>query len=276
MITGSLDAAQELAVFLRARRENLSPQDAGLPPRRRNRRTPGLRREEVAELAGISTDYVVRLEQARGLRPSLEVIEALSRALHLAPDERAYLVGLSGRRPRESDGPTTTAAPALAQLVEDLSPRPAMLLNYRYDILAWNAAMAGLMLDFDTLPPSRRNAVWLCLMHPRLRESYLDREAVVRDGVAHLRVAWAMHPDDPALNALIAECLRREDVARWWSEPDVALSGRGHKVVRHPDLGLIATDFEVLAPLADPDQVVVVHRAADDGSRMALDRLGAG
>lgn len=275
MITGTVDATRELAVFLRARREGLSPQDAGLPPRRRTRRTPGLRREEVAELAGISIDYVVRLEQARGLRPSTEVVEALARALRLAPDERAYLFGLSRRGPRVLDGPTTTAAPALVRLVADLSPRPAMLLNHRYDILDWNSAMAGLMLDFATVAPAQRNAVRLCLLHPRLRESYVDQEQVVREGVAHLRLAWAKHPEDPGLRALIAECLAREDVARWWSEPDVPLSGRGHKVIRHPDLGTIATDFEVLAPLRDPDQVVVVHRAADERSRVALERLGA-
>ena len=152
-----------------------------------------------------------------------------------------------------------------------------MLLYHRYDILAWNREMAGLMLDFDTLPASQRNAIRLCLLHPRIRESYLDRESVVRDGVAHLRAAWATHPDDQALNDLITERITRdEDVARWWSAPTVTLTGRGRKVVRHPDHGVIATDFEVLMPLNDPDQIVVVHRAADDESRAALDRLSAG
>ncbi|RZT88133.1 helix-turn-helix protein [Pseudonocardia sediminis] len=277
MITGTVDATRELAVFLRSRRESLDPRDLGLPLRRGARRTPGLRREEVAELAGISTDYVMRLEQARGPRPSADVAEALAAALRLAPDERAYLFGLAGRRPRTADEPATVAAPPLAQLVADLSPRPAMLLNHRYDILAWNLEMAGLMLDFDTLPPLQRNAIRLCLLDPRMRESHLDREAVVRDGVAHLRTAWAAHPDDQTLDDLIAECIAGdEDVARWWSEPAVTLTGRGRKVVRHPDHGVIATDFEVLVPLGDPDQVVVVHRGADDGSRAALNRLGPG
>ncbi len=135
-------------------RERLDPQDFGLPSRRQARRTPGLRREEVAELAGVSIDYIVRLEQARGLRPSGDVVEALARALRLAPDERAYLFDLAQQRPRNADKLATTAAPPLARLVTDLSPLPSMLMNHRYDILAWNSEMASLLLDFDTLPLS--------------------------------------------------------------------------------------------------------------------------
>ena len=113
----------------------------------------------------------MRLEQGRGLRPSADVVEALSRALRLAPDERAYLFGLAQQRPRTTDKPATTAAPSLVQLVTDLSPLPAMLMNHRYDILAWNGEMADVLLDFGTLPPSRRNAMWLCLMHPESASS---------------------------------------------------------------------------------------------------------
>ena len=146
-----MDVTQELAAFLRTRRERLDPRDFGLPARRQARRTPGLRREEVAELAGVSTDYIVRLEQARGLRPSAEVVEALARALRLTPDERAYLFGLARQRPRSADKLATTAEPLLARLVADLSPLPAMLMNHRYDILAWNSEMARLLLDFRHL-----------------------------------------------------------------------------------------------------------------------------
>ncbi len=276
MITSTVDATQELAAFLRARRERLDPQDFGLPSRRRSRRTPGLRREEVAELAGVSVDYVVRLEQARGLRPSADVVEALARALRLAPDERAYLFGLAQQRPRDADKLATTAAPSLARLVADLSPLPAMLMNHRYDILAWNGEMARLLLDFDTLPPSQRNAMWLCLMRPETREFYVDRERVVREGVAHLRAAWAAHPEDQALTRLIAEFIARdEDFARLWNERDVKVNGRGRKVMRHPDVGVVAVRFETLTPLQDPDQLLVIYRAADDESQSALDGLRA-
>ncbi|MDQ0578979.1 helix-turn-helix transcriptional regulator [Streptomyces rishiriensis] len=276
MTTRTVDATQELAAFLRTRRERLDPRDFNLPARHQARRTPGLRREEVAELAGVSIDYIVRLEQARGLRPSAHVVEALSRALRLAPDERAYLFNLAQQRPRNADKPATTAAPPLARLVADLSPLPAMLMNHRYDILAWNEEMARLLLDFDSLPPSQRNAMWLCLVHPEIREFYVDRERVVREGIAHLRAAWAAHPEDQALTDLITECTTHsEEFARLWAERDIKVNGRGHKVMRHPGAGVIAVHFEVLMPLQDPDQRLMICRAADDESQLALDRLHA-
>ncbi|MFJ8787958.1 helix-turn-helix transcriptional regulator [Streptomyces sp. NPDC102462] len=274
MTTHTVDPTQELAAFLRNRRERLDPRDLGLPSRRQARRTPGLRREEVAELAGVSVDYIVRLEQGRGVRPSADVVEALARALRLAPVERAYLFDLAQQRPREAGRPATTAAPSLARLVADLSPLPAMLMNHRYDILAFNREMTRLLLDFDTLPPSQRNAMRLCLRHPEIREFYVDRERVVREGIAHLRAAWAAHPEDRALTDLIAEFISRdEDFARWWAERDIRVNGRGHKIMRHPDAGVITVRFEVLMPLQDPDQRLLIFRAADDESQSALDRL---
>lgn len=270
----TVDTTQELAAFLRTRRERLDPQDFGLSSRRTPRRTPGLRREEVAELAGVSVDYVVRLEQGRGLRPSVGVVEALSRALRLTPDERTYLFDLARQRPRNVGKSATTAPPQMARLVADLSPLPAMLMNHRYDILAWNGEIARLLLDFDTLPQPQRNAMWLCLMHPGMRDFYVDRERVVREGVAHLRAAWAAHPEDRELADRIAEFTARdEEFARFWGERDVKINGRGHKVLRHPDVGVLAVHFEVLTPLQDPDQRLVIYRAADDESQSALDRL---
>ncbi|KOV89102.1 XRE family transcriptional regulator [Nocardia sp. NRRL S-836] len=263
-----------MAVFLRTRRERLDPRDFDLPPRRRSRRTPGLRREEVAELAGVSVDYVVRLEQARGLRPSADVVEALARALRLAPDERAYLLGLARHRSGADDEAVATAAPALVSLVADLSPRPAVLMNHRYDVLAWNTEMTRLFLDFGALPPSRRNAMLVCLTHPVMRERYVDRERVVREGVAHLRAAWAAHPRDRVLSGLIAECVAGdEEFARLWATREVKVNARGHKLLRHPEAGVIAVEFETLRPVQDPGQLLVVHRAADDESQVALDRL---
>ncbi|WP_020495614.1 helix-turn-helix transcriptional regulator [Sciscionella marina] len=277
MTTATVDKTQELAAFLRTRRERLDPRELGLPTRRQTRRTPGLRREEVAELAGISIDYVVRLEQARGLRPSAEVVEALAGALRLTPDERAYLFGLAQQRPRDAEKLVTTATPALAQLVADLSPLPAMLLNHRYDILAWNTETSRLLVDLETLAPSQRNSMWLCLMHPQVREFYLDRERVVREGIAHLRAAWAAHPGDQALSDLIAEFTAgNEDFARLWAERDVKVKGRGRKTMRHPEVGVLTVQFETLRPLQDPDQLLVLYRAADRESQAALDRLRAG
>ncbi|MET8472288.1 helix-turn-helix transcriptional regulator [Streptomyces sp. NPDC006422] len=277
MTTHTVDPAQELAAFLRTRRERLDPGALGLPSRPRARRTPGLRREEVAELAGVSVDYVVRLEQGRGTRPSADVVEALARALRLPPVERSYLFDLARQRPRTAAAPSAAAPdPSLARLVSDLSPLPAMLMNHRYDILAWNHAMSALLLDFDTLPPARRNAMWLCLAHPAMRGFYVDRERVVREGVAHLRSAWAAHPEDAALGDLIGELLAsEEEFARLWDERDIRVGGRGDKQVRHPDVGVVTLGFEVLAPVQDPDQRLLVFRGADEESRAALDRLSA-
>ncbi|MFE6663719.1 helix-turn-helix transcriptional regulator [Streptomyces sp. NPDC057697] len=270
----TVDTTQELAVFLRTRRERLAPHDVGLPPRARPRRTPGLRREEVAELAGVSIDYIVRLEQGRGLRPSSDVVEALAHALRLAPDERTYLFDLARRRPSRAGDPAVEASPQLTALVADLSPLPAMVMNHRYDIVAWNDEIARLLLDFDALPPSQRNAMWLCLMHPGMREVYVDRERVVREGVAHLRAAWAAHPEDRQLAARIDEFIARDaEFARFWAERDVKVNGRGQKVLRHPVVGVISVCFEVLMPIQDADQRLVIYRAADDESRSALDRL---
>ncbi|WP_242884300.1 helix-turn-helix transcriptional regulator [Actinomadura litoris] len=277
----ALDTTQELAAFLRSRRERLDPHDFDLPTRSRTRRTPGLRREEVAELAGISIDYIVRLEQARGLRPSAEVLGSLAQALRLTSAERAYLFDLARQRPTTParptpDRPNAAAAPPLARLVADLSPLPAMLTNHRYDILAWNTEMSRLLLDFDTLPPHQRNSMWLCLMRPEMRDFYVDRERIVREGIAHLRTVWAAHPEDEALSALIAEFATDPDFARLWDERDVKVHGRGRKRMRHPEVGLVAVDFETLTPLDDPDLQLVIFRAADGESQSALDRLNAG
>jgi len=274
MITDAVDVTRELAAFLRSRRERLDPRDFGLPSSRKSRRTPGLRREEVAELAGVSVDYVVRLEQARGLRPSVDVVEALAGALRLPPDERAYLFGLLRHRPHADGKAATTASPSLVRLLDDLSPRPAMVLNHRFDLLAWNSEMTKVLLDFDTLPPPERNAIRLCLLHPRVRELYVDRDRVVRDGIAHLRTAWAAHPEDRELADLITDCVTSdEEFARLWAERDVKVNGRGHKTMRHPVAGEIAIEFETLVPVQDPDQFLVIYRGADEKSRSALDGL---
>ncbi|MFQ6396746.1 helix-turn-helix domain-containing protein [Nocardia sp. KC 131] len=272
-MTGTVNTTQELAAFLRARRERLTPGDLGLPQRKQARRTPGLRREEVAELAGVSIDYIVRLEQGRGLRPSADVLEALSRALRLDTDERTYLFDLAKQRQPDTGKPSTVPAAALVMLVEDLSPLPAMLVNHRYDILAWNREMARLILDFDTLPPGQRNSMWLCLMHPDMREFYADRERIIREGIADLRAARAAHPDDQALADLIAEFTRSEEFARAWDRHDVRVNGRGSKPLRHPVVGPLVVNYEVLMPIQDPDQRIIIYRAADADSQTALDRL---
>lgn len=275
-MTGTVDPTQELAAFLRTRRERLSPRDLGLPERRQARRTPGLRREEVAELAGVSIDYIVRLEQGRGLRPSADVIDALARALRLSTDERTYLFDLAKQRPPNTDKLSSVSAAALEQLVAGLSPLPAMLLNHRFDILAWNKEMAWLMLDFGTLPQQQRNSLWLCLLHPGFRDFYPDRERVIREGIADLRAAWAAHPDDQSFADLVGELTTRSDeYSRLWARRDVRVNGRGNKRLRHPVVGPLTVTYEALIPVQNPDQRLIIYRAADAASQEALDRLAA-
>lgn len=272
-----MNVTEELAAFLRARRARLHPADLGLP-HRKARRTPGLRREEVAELAGVSTDYIVRLEQGRGLRPSAEVLEALSRALRLTPDERAYLFDLARQRPPDNTAAHTVPAdeidPSLTMLVHDLSPLPAMLVDHRFDILAWNREMAGLITDFGAVPPRRRNSMWLCLLEPRLAGLYLDRQRIIREGVADLRAAWANHPEDAQLARLIADFRERSpEFAAAWNSHDVKVQGRGVKRLHHPVVGPVSVRYEALMPIQDPGQRVIIYRAADPESQAALDRL---
>lgn len=271
----SVDVAQELAVFLRGCRERLTPGEVGLAERGRARRTPGLRREEVAELANVSVDYVIRLEQGRGLRPSPEVLEALAGALRLSDDEHAYVFDLTRqwtavrRQPRPESG-------SLAALVQAMSPLPAMLLNHRFDICAWNAEMCLLMLNFADVPPERRNVMWLCALEPAFETFYTDRERVIREGIADLRAAWAAHADDQDLGELVrALSEESKEFAELWSRRDVKVQNNGRKRLNHPDVGPLTIEYDVLTPLGDTGQRLIVYRAADAASRRGFDRLAA-
>jgi len=271
-MSGNVDVAHELAVFLRTRRERLAPEDVDLPRRRRTRRTPGLRREEVAELAGVSVDYVIRLEQARGLRPSPDVLDALARALRLSDDERAYLFDLTRHWSsvrRQGDDPGS-----LSSLVRALSPLPAMVVDHRFDIVAWNPEMAAVMLDFPDLPEDERNTLYLCVLHPAFADFYRDRERIIREGIADLRAAWAAHPDDTALAGLVERLRSRsEEFARLWEQRDVMVNGHGTKALLHPSVGPLSIEYDVLTPLADPGRRLIIYRAADAASQRALDTI---
>jgi len=274
-MSATIDTSRELAAFLRARRERLAPHDVELPQGRRPRRTPGLRREEVAELANVSVDYVIRLEQGRGLRPSPEVLEALAQALRLSIDERAYMFDLAQQRQASGRQPTAQAPPeSLARLVRDLSPLPSMLVNHRFDILSWNPEMAALMVDFGALPDEQRNALWLRMLYPPLHHFFLDRERVVREGIADLRAAWAAHPEDTALRELVEELTSHSaEFARLWPQRCVRVNGRGLRPLLHPRVGPLTVEYEVLTPLQDPDLRVIIYRAADTASETALDAI---
>ncbi|MEU3474835.1 helix-turn-helix transcriptional regulator [Rhodococcus sp. NPDC006774] len=264
----------ELAAFLRARREALVPSDVGLPPRIGASRTPGLRREEVAALAGVSVDYLVRLEQARDVRPSAQVVRSLSNALKLSSDQTGYLFTLAGHRAPERA--TAQQIPTgIHQLLGDIAPLPAMVLNHRLDILAANETMAALLLDIDDRPASERNVLRMCFLDKRFDGFYEARDDVVRGAVADLRAAWVNHSHDEVLAALIDELERgSSEFSRFWQSREVAVRNRGDKPMRHPLVGPVTVTFDVLTPLGDPDLRLIVYRPADARSRSALNELG--
>lgn len=270
--SSGIDTSRELADFLRGRRERLSPAMVGLPVRSPGR-TPGLRREEVAQLASVSADYVTRLEQARGLRPSAEVIDALARALRLDDDETAYLYGLAGHAlPPRSTAEDTIGS--LTALVVALSPLPAMLVDDHFDIRAWNPEMSALMLDFAVLPQAQRNTIWLCAMHPAMSVYYRDRDRIMREGIADLRAAWASRPEDSALAELVHTLGRDSaEFARFWEQRDVKITADGIKELRHATAGPLDVYFNTLTPLGNRNWRLYVYRAADAASQQTLDTI---
>jgi transcriptional regulator with XRE-family HTH domain len=228
-------------------------------PERGQRRVPGLRREEIATLAGVSTDYYVRLEQGRNISASDEVLDALARALQLDETERLHLHDLAKQRPvRQSTPPPQRVRPGVRTLLDSLA-QPAFVLGRRTDVLATNRLARALLTDFDAMPEGERNhARWLFL-DPLARELYGDWETVARENVAILRMDAGRHPDDARLSALIGELsMKSPEFARWWADHDVLVRGHGTKRYLHSVVGEIEIRYEALR-LADADQTLFVY-----------------
>jgi transcriptional regulator with XRE-family HTH domain len=252
---------RELADFLRHRRALVQPADVGLEDGRR-RRTPGLRREEVARLAAISTDYYTRLEQARGPRPSCAVLHGLARALRLSTSERAYFFGLvqmdAGPRP----GPPQDVPPGILHLLDRLDDTPAYVLDAKWDFLAWNPMAAALMGDRSGRPPRGRNVLrWLFLPATGPGDLDADLERIGREGVADLRAAATRYPDDPGVHGLIAELQAASPLfASLWDAHDVRVARSNHKRTDHPLVGPLEVDSHILVD-AEHDMRVVIYTA---------------
>lgn len=252
-----------LAQFLRTRRERLAPGDVGLAAGAR-RRTPGLRREEVALLAGMGASWYTSLEQGRDVHPSEQVLESLARTLRLTADERRYLLTLALRHePAETAPPDAEElSPALRRLVESLDPHPAYILGRRWDALAWNRA-AALVFSLDTpMQPHSRNMLWRIFTNPRLREHNPDWERVARFIVAQFRSDYARYPGDPRFATLIAD-LRRvcPEFAVWWSQHDVSGRPDCHKHIHHATLGVLDFEQVTMQPDTHPDLKIVILSA---------------
>ncbi|MFD4988612.1 helix-turn-helix domain-containing protein [Streptomyces sp. NPDC058374] len=263
----------ELGDFLRACRDGLPPAEAGIPVYGR-RRVPGLRREEVADLAGVSVDYVVRLEQGRVAGASRAVLVALAHALRLRPDEEAYLlrsVTTAGTGRAAGEAPVRPVSPATRLLLDSVAGVPALVLGRRMDVLAWNTLGAALFTDFGRVPPERRNHVRLAFLDPEVRSRYADWDRVARECVAYLRMEAGRYPDDPRLDGLVRELSAADpDFGKWWGSHQVAAQNRGRKRFVHPYAGELTLDFQVFDVRGDPapEQMLVVY-TAEPGSRSA-------
>ncbi|MET8168499.1 helix-turn-helix transcriptional regulator [Streptomyces sp. NPDC005329] len=261
-MTGSAHL-NELGEFLKARRAELSPRTVGLPDSDGRRRVAGLRREEVAVLASISTDYYTRLEQGR-IQPSESVLAALVRVLHLNDEQRDYLCGLAGReaaRPRRRAG--QKVHPQLRLLLDDLTATPGIVLGRCMDILAWNPLAAALLnTDLEQVPEKQRNYVRLLFTEPSKKSLYADWEGNARSCVAHLRMQAAKFPDDPRLTSLVGELsVQDDDFRRWWGAHHVTASTGGTKVFHHPVAGELTLEWDMLIRSTDVDQQLVIWTA---------------
>ncbi|WP_165068308.1 helix-turn-helix transcriptional regulator [Marisediminicola senii] len=227
-----------LGAFLRACRQRVGPADVGLPVHTK-RRTTGLRREEVAVLAGVSVDYYTRLEQGRDEHPSLPVVRALATALNLGAGERSHLFLLAGiAEPRSYAAETRSS---VTTLLETLAPAPAYVVTPIGDFVAWNDATSILWIDPATLPPEHRNLARMTLLDPRMRDLWVDWETIAREAVAHLRAAAVRFPHDARLAALLTELRARSpEFVEWWDENQVAVRRSPRKQFTHPTHGEIA------------------------------------
>jgi transcriptional regulator with XRE-family HTH domain len=261
---------EELGRLLRSRRERLRPEDVGLPPGTRHRRTQGLRREEVALLANLSTTYYTFLEQGRQLRPSGQVLDALAQALRLSGTERALLYQLAhGTVPAQPEVGAETLAPAVAALVDRMDPYPTYVTGRRWDILAANRAARALFVDWSAKPPEDRNILWFMFTDPRARLVYLDwaREASAQLG--RFRAAAARRADDPDFVAFTERLHRASPEAKqWWVRQEVQPLSSGRKRLRHERLGELTFEHVVLQVADAPEQKLVTFSPLDSGGHL--------
>ncbi|WP_420894877.1 helix-turn-helix domain-containing protein [Streptomyces noursei] len=275
-----VDRRTELSDFLRSRRARLRPGDVGLPERGARRRVPGLRREELAQLAGVSVAYYTRLEQGHGQNVSDAVLAALGTALRLTPAERdhlRHLVRPVPRRARPVAGPQRVG-PACRQLLDALELVPAFVVGRRLDIIGWNGLGRAVFGDFPALPPERRNLAWQVFLDPATRALYVSWEDKAEVTVSLLRQELARIPDDPALTARITELtVHSEEFRRFWARHDIRDKGFGVKQLDHPVVGPLTLTYETLLVAAEPGQTLVTHHAAPGSpSEAALRTLTAG
>ncbi|MGW2518554.1 helix-turn-helix transcriptional regulator [Streptomyces sp. NPDC001617] len=256
----------ELGRYLRARRAQVTPAEAGLSPGAGLRRTPGLRREELATLAGVSIDYYARLERGKETRPSPSVVDALARVLLLTEDEHEHLRNLAVRAARTAPeppvAPSRTVRPAVTLLLESLRPGPAYVASRTNDLLAWNPAGLALFAGIEDWPVKQRNLARYAFLHPAARELFDDWEHTLRGCVARLRALAGTDPDAPDLAALVGELLLKSpDFARLWERYEVKAHAFGRKTYHHPDVGTFTLGYQGMQLEGTPGHRLVTYHA---------------
>ncbi|MFI1726558.1 helix-turn-helix transcriptional regulator [Streptomyces sp. NPDC020489] len=260
----ALDRRAELSEFLRTRRARLKPEDVGLPDFGRHRRVPGLRREELAQLAGVSVAYYTRLEQGNGQNVSAEVLDAIARALRLTDAEHAHLTHLAKPKQlkRKTGGRPQQVRGSLLQLLDTMEGCPAYISGRRSDILAWNRMAAAVFGDWAQLPPQERNWARLVFLRPEYRELFVEWDQKATDMVSFLRMDAGCHPDDPRLSALVGELsVKSEEFRRLWATHDVKEKGYGVKRLHHPLVGDLTLHFESFRLPDESEQMLITYHA---------------
>ncbi|MGW1617550.1 helix-turn-helix transcriptional regulator [Streptomyces sp. NPDC002172] len=275
--------SNDLAGFLRARRTQITPEQAGLPTGPGLRRTPGLRREELATLAGVSIDYYTRLERGRETRPSPSVVDSLARALQLQEEEHEHLHRLAARAARTAPEPPTapsrTVRPGVRLLLENLRPSPAYVLSRTLDILAANPGGLHLYAGIENWPAKQRNLARYYFLHPAAREVFPEWETRIRGCVARLRALAGTDPDAPDLAQLVGELLLKSaDFARLWERYDVRPHRPGTKRFHHPQVGDVTLGYQAMQLEGTPGHRLVAYYAdpgtPDHDAMLLLDMLG--
>jgi len=263
VVTAPLDNASrrsELADFLRKRREALTPDDVGLPNGGR-RRTPGLRREEVAQLAGVGTTWYTWLEQGRDVRASQSVLESLAQALRMTAAEHAHLIVLGrGDEVAPVQQRRETPDPTVQRLVENLGSSPAFIIGRRWDYLAWNPAFTAVFGDPLKYPEGRRNQLWAIFTDAERRRRMCEWEPGARNALAKFRADNARHLGDPEFEELIEDLREASEEFRcWWKRHEVARSGTGRKRMRHPDAGTLWFEHAAFKVEDNPEQRLILY-----------------
>ncbi len=262
-----------LAGFLRSRREMLNPEQLGLKPGPR-RRTPGLRREEVAQLSGVSLTWYTWLEQGRDIGVSRQVLEALSQTLRLTPAERRHLFTLADTAIPAELPQRLGVNPTLRSLVKTLDPNPAHVVDDCWDVLAANRAYASLVGGLSDLPAEERNSIWLLFSRPEMQSLLVDWQREVRDILGQFRISVGKHPDDPRTTALIETLTRTSAAFRGlWEKHPVHAFRPTTKRFSHPRAGRLDLNYTKLDVAEAPGQHLVVFMPASDADALALQRL---